>query len=99
MLNTAVRSTNFEHLLDAVLSVDSLKTFKIHSSVYQMGLDHFGVDAANTLFVSSNCWDACGASWFGLPTLWVNRANLPMERLDVSPRYVGKNLTDVLSLI
>ena len=99
MLNTAVRSTNFEHLLDAVLSVDSLKTFKIHSSVYQMGLDHFGVDAASTLFVSSNCWDACGASWFGLPTLWVNRANLPMERLDVSPRYVGKNLTDVLSLI
>jgi 2-haloacid dehalogenase len=37
MLDIAVRATNFEHLLDAVLSVDSLQTFKIHSSVYQMG--------------------------------------------------------------
>lgn len=99
MLNTAVRSTNFEHLLDAVLSVDSLKTFKIHPSVYQMGLDHFGVGAADTLFVSSNCWDACGATWFGLPALWVNRTGLPIERLDVSPRHVGKTLNDVLSLI
>ena len=99
MLDIAVRATNFEHLLDAVLSVDSLQTFKIHSSVYQMGLDHFGVDVAETLFVSSNCWDACGATWFGLPTLWVNRANMPMERLDVSPQFVGRDLNDVLSLI
>lgn len=99
MLKIAVRSTNFEHLLDAVLSVDGLRTFKIHSAVYQMGLDHFGVSAADTLFVSSNCWDACGATWFGLPTLWVNRANLPMERLDVLPQRVGRDLNDVLSLI
>ena len=99
MLEIAVRSINFEHLLDAVLSVDSLQTFKIHSSVYQMGLDHFGYDTAETLFVSSNCWDVCGATWFGLPTLWVNRANLPMERLDVFPQFVGRDLTEVLSLI
>lgn len=99
MLNVAVRGANFQDLLDAVLSVDSLQTFKIHSSVYQMGLNHFGVTAAETLFVSSNCWDACGATWFGLPTLWVNRAGLPLERLDVKPMAIGRNLNDVLSLV
>jgi len=99
MLNVAVRGANFQDLLDAVLSVDSLQTFKIHSSVYQMGLNHFGVTAAETLFVSSNCWDACGATWFGLPTLWVNRAGLPLERLDVKPMAIGQNLNDVLSLV
>lgn len=99
MLNVAVRGANFQDLLDAVLSVDSLQTFKIHSSVYQMGLNHFGVTAAETLFVSSNCWDACGATWFGLPTLWVNRAGLPLERLDVKPMAMGQNLNDVLSLL
>ncbi|EDM82691.1 MULTISPECIES: haloacid dehalogenase type II [unclassified Limnobacter] len=99
MLNVAVRGANFQDLLDAVLSVDSLQTFKIHSSVYQMGLNHFGVTAAETLFVSSNCWDACGATWFGLPTLWVNRAGLPLERLDVKPMAMGQNLNDVLSLV
>lgn len=99
MLNVAVRGANFQDLLDAVLSVDSLQTFKIHSSVYQMGFNHFGVTAAETLFVSSNCWDACGATWFGLPTLWVNRAGLPLERLDVKPMAMGQNLNDVLSLV
>lgn len=99
MLNVAVRGANFQDLLDAVLSVDSLQTFKIHSSVYQMGLNHFGVTAAETLFVSSNCWDACSATWFGLPTLWVNRAGLPLERLDVKPMAMGQNLNDVLSLV
>lgn len=99
MLNVAVKSANFQDLLDAVLSVDSLKTFKINSVVYQMGLNHFGVSAQEALFVSSNCWDACGASWFGLPTLWVNRTNLPLERLDVVPMAIGSNLNDVISLL
>jgi 2-haloacid dehalogenase len=99
MLNTAVRSANFHTLLDAVLSVEPLQTFKVHASVYQMGLDHFGVNVSQALFVSSNCWDACGASWFGLPTLWVNRANLPLDRLDVRPTATGRDLTDVMSLL
>ena len=64
-----------------------------------MGLNHFGAKASETLFVSSNCWDACGATWFGLPTLWVNRAGLPLERLDVEPMATGRNLNDVLSLV
>lgn len=75
------------------------KPSKFTGSVYQMGLNHFGVTAAETLFVSSNCWDACGATWFGLPTLWVNRASLPLERLDVKPMAIGQNLNDVLSLV
>jgi 2-haloacid dehalogenase len=99
MLNVAVRGANFQGLLDAVLSVDALQTFKIHSAVYQMGLNHFGAKASETLFVSSNCWDACGATWFGLPTLWVNRAGLPLERLDVEPMATGRNLNDVLSIV
>lgn len=99
MLNAAVHSAGFQDLLDAVLSVDTLRTFKIHASVYQMGLDHFGVASTEALFVSSNCWDACGATWFGLPTLWVNRANLPLERLDVKPMAIGSDLTAVIPLV
>jgi FMN phosphatase YigB (HAD superfamily) len=30
--------------------------------------------AREILFVSSNGWDAIGATWFGFTTLWVNRA-------------------------
>ncbi|WP_334120147.1 haloacid dehalogenase type II [Limnobacter sp.] len=99
MLNSAVRSANFHLLLDAVLSVETLQTFKVHASVYQMGLDHFGLRASEALFVSSNCWDACGASWFGLPTLWVNRMNMPLDRLDVRPTATGCDLNAVVPLM
>ena len=33
-----------------------------------------GLHAREILFVSSNCWDAIGATWYGYTTLWVNRA-------------------------
>ena len=48
------------------------------------------------LFVSSNCWDAIGATWFGYTTLWVNRGKLPLEALDTEPTRTGSSLRDVL---
>ena len=48
------------------------------------------------LFVSSNGWDAIGATWFGYTTLWVNRAGLPLEHLDTEPTRRGTSLRDVL---
>ena len=56
-----------------------------------------GIPAAQILFVSSNGWDAVGATWFGYTTLWVNRAGLPPEQLDTEPTRTGTSLRDVLS--
>ena len=53
--------------------------------------------ARDILFVSSNGWDAVGATWFGYTTLWVNRGGLPLEALDTSPTRIGDNLRDVLT--
>jgi 2-haloacid dehalogenase len=59
----------------------------------------FGTTASNILFVSSNCWDVCGASWFGYRTFWVNRAGAPLEELGVTPHGQGRSLTDVLAFV
>ena len=48
------------------------------------------------LFVSSNCWDAIGATWFGYTTLWINRFGLPLDELGASPTRTGATLVDVL---
>ena len=53
--------------------------------------------AREILFVSSNCWDAIGATWYGYTTLWVNRAGVPLEQLDTAPTRTGSTLRDVLS--
>jgi 2-haloacid dehalogenase len=51
------------------------------------------------LFVSSNAWDALGATWFGFDTLWVNRQGLPHEAIGPRPTHTGTSLTDVLTLV
>jgi len=53
----------------------------------------------NILFVSSNAWDALGATWFGFTTLWVNRQGLPHEAIGPSPSYSSPDLTGVLQAV
>ena len=52
--------------------------------------------AREILFVSSNGWDAIGATWFGYTTLWVNRVRAPLEQLGTEPTRTGTSLRDVL---
>jgi 2-haloacid dehalogenase len=51
------------------------------------------------VFVSSNCWDICGAAWFGYPTFWVNRSGAPLEELGVTPHGEGKSLSDLRDFV
>ena len=96
MLNAAVQAAGMQDLFTQVLSVDSVQKFKTAPEAYQLGPDLLGTAARDTLFVSSNCWDVCGAAWFGYRTFWVNRANAPVEELGVTPNAQGRSLTDLL---
>ena len=95
MIAAALKAAKLAGFFDHVLSVDSVQKFKTAPEVYQMGPDAFGCAASEILFVSSNCWDICGATWFGYHTIWPNRYDQPMERLGVEPSARGKTLTDV----
>jgi 2-haloacid dehalogenase len=55
------------------------------------------VNKNEVLFVSSNAWDALGATWFGFTTHWVNRQGLPFEALTPGPHFSGADLHSVLS--
>ena len=97
MLAVAVRSAGFNDLVDPVLSVHGVRRFKTDPAAYALGPQALGLAARDILFVSSNGWDAIGATWFGYTTLWVNRAGLPLEQLDTEPTRTGTSLRDVLS--
>jgi len=97
MLGVAVKSAGFSGLLAQVLSVHPLRKYKTDPAAYALGPQAFGLAAKEILFVSSNGWDAIGATWFGYTTLWVNRAGLPLEELDTAPTRIGSTLRDVLS--
>lgn len=99
MLELAVKSAGMESLFDHLLSVDSVRKFKTAPEAYQLGTDLFGLPAKNILFVSSNCWDVCGASWFGYKTFWANRSGAPLEELGVIPDGEGRSLDDLLAFV
>ena len=96
MLDVTLRSAGLIELIDPVLSVHATRRYKTDPAAYALGPDALGMPASEILFVSSNCWDAIGATWYGYTTLWVNRAEAPMERLGIQPTRVGHSLRDVL---
>ena len=73
MLNTLVRNSGLDWVLDATISVDTQKIFKPAPDVYRLIESTLRVPPAEVLFVSSNPWDACGAKAFGLNVAWIER--------------------------
>ncbi|MDD2920047.1 haloacid dehalogenase type II [Rhodoferax sp.] len=96
MLQAAVHSAGFDGLLDYVISVDPIRKYKTHPDAYALGEQATGLAAQDIVFVSSNAWDALGATWYGYQTLWVNRYHLPFEELGTQPSRTGADLRDVL---
>lgn len=96
MLQAAVHSAGLDGLLDHVVSVDPIRKFKTHPDAYALGEQATGLPAAEIVFVSSNGWDALGATWYGYQTLWVNRYHLPFEELGCHPHRTGSDLRAVL---
>ncbi len=97
MLEAVVRHAGFAGLVDPVLSVEGTGRFKTDPATYALGTQALDLAAGDVLFVSSNCWDAFGATWFGYTTLWVNRFGLPLDELGAQPTRIGRDLDDVLS--
>ncbi len=79
MLDAAVTAAGIKDLLDAVISVDLIKTYKPSAPVYALSERMVGVAPAQTGFVSSNAWDAQGAAAAGFQVFWCNRAGYPAE--------------------
>ena len=96
MLGVAVKSAGFSGLLQHLISVHPARRFKTDPAAYALGTAALKLQAREILFVSSNAWDALGATWFGYTTLWINRTGAPPEQLGTEPSFTGRNLRDVL---
>ncbi|MDR3553166.1 MAG: haloacid dehalogenase type II [Syntrophobacteraceae bacterium] len=85
MLEAAAKATGIDRLLDAILSIEAAGIYKPHPSVYRIALDSLSLEKHAVCFVSSNAWDAHGASVFGMKTVWCNRYGQEREMLPGSP--------------
>jgi 2-haloacid dehalogenase len=92
MLAAAVTASGLTVLLEHVISVDRVKTYKPSPLVYALGPQILGIAAGEMLFVSSNGWDVAGAKSFGYQVAWCNRTGAPEEALGVCPDLVVGSL-------
>jgi 2-haloacid dehalogenase len=79
MLEEAVNSAGIAELIDLVLSIEEVGTYKPDPAVYAMTVRRLGVEPAAISFQSSNPWDAAAAADNGFQVVWVNRGRQPLE--------------------
>jgi 2-haloacid dehalogenase len=99
ILDVGIKNAELGGVFEHVLSTDEIKTYKPNPRAYQMAVDAFNLKREEILFVPFAGWDAAGAKSFGYPTFWVNRLNLPVEKLGSIPDSIGKNLTDLVGFV
>jgi len=99
MLRPVVANAGLRDLVRTVISVDRRKIYKPAPEVYRLAVGRLGVPKTAIGFVSSNCWDACGAKSFGFPVFWINRTEAPVDELGVVPDYIIKSLDELPALV
>ncbi len=85
MLAAAAANAGIADRFDALLSVEEVKVYKPHPSVYGLVCERLNVAAARVCFLSSNGWDAYSAKAFGFRVLWCNRFGQAPERIPETP--------------
>ncbi len=97
MLKAAVTNAGLDGSLAHIISVDEVKIYKPHPSVYRLACERLALAKEEISFVSSNGWDAAGAKAFGFRVYWLNRAGQPVEELEARPDKVITSLAELLS--
>ena len=99
MFDAVVRNSGLDGLLEEHLSTDRVQVYKPDPRAYQMGLDAFRLAREEIAFAASASWDAAGAKAFGYRSFWVNRTNLPVERLGAEPDAIGSGMADLVKFV
>jgi 2-haloacid dehalogenase len=78
--------------------VDKVKTYKPSPRVYQLAMESLNLKKNQIGFVSSNYWDAAGATAFGFPAFWLNRSQATHEELGIGPEAAITGLGELAGL-
>ena len=112
MLDALVDASPLSGLLDRVISVDAVATFKPDPRAYALAEAMLGMAAGDMLFVSSNGFDVSGAKAFGFQVAWIRRSGSTSatpslfgllrqqeEHLGYRPDHVLGSLADIPALL
>jgi 2-haloacid dehalogenase len=102
MLRALVAAVGLGDRFVDLLSVDTVRVYKPHPSVYALVGQRFAIEPSAVRFVSGNAWDCAGASRSGFDVTWIDRSGTGLaafEPLGVRPDRSGPDLRVALSLV
>jgi 2-haloacid dehalogenase len=99
MLRANAEHAGIVDLFDELLSTEANKTYKPDPRAYALGMERLGLRKGEVAFAAFGGWDAYGAKSFGYPTYWVNRFNLPAEKLGLPPDATSNDFAGLLQFV
>ena len=104
VFSTAMLHANAEHagiadLFDDLLSTEVNQTYKPDPRAYALGIERLHLKKDEICFAAFGAWDAYGAKSFGYSTFWVNRFNVPAEKLGVQADGTSNNFQGLLDFV
>ncbi len=99
MLEANAKNAGIHSLFDELLSTEVNGTYKPDPKAYELGMKHLKLKKSEVVFAAFGGWDAFGAKNFGYSTYWVNRFNLPQEKLGVQADATSNNIDGLLDFI
>ncbi|HWK34579.1 MAG TPA: haloacid dehalogenase type II [Hyphomicrobium sp.] len=99
MLQANAEHAGIRHLFDDLLSTEVNHSYKPEPRAYALGMERLGLAKNEIAFAALGGWDAYGAKSFGYPTYWVNRFNLPPERLGPAPDATSSDLSGLVAFV
>jgi 2-haloacid dehalogenase len=87
------------NLFDDFVATDMNHTFKPDPRAYELGIATLHLRKDEICFAAFGGWDAYGAKRFGYTTVWVNRFDLPEEKLGISPDLTTSKLDGLVDFI
>jgi 2-haloacid dehalogenase len=99
MLRANAENAGIAELFDELLSTEANGTYKPDAAAYALGMERLQLDKDEIVFAAFGGWDAYGAKSFGYPTYWVNRFNLPTEKLGLQADQTSDSMKGLLEFV
>ena len=99
MLRANADNAGITGLFDELLSTEANGTYKPDPHAYELGIRTLHLRKDEIVFAAFGGWDAYGAKRFGYATYWVNRFNLPLERLGTTPDGTSTTIDGLVAFV
>jgi 2-haloacid dehalogenase len=75
--NAQLNHAGLDNLIDPILSVEMVRRFKPHASVYRAAAERLGVSPSDMIMIAAHDWDIAGAMAAGCRGVFIERGGRP----------------------